>query len=70
MRPLGFIGIHRQHGEDIPFSIEAASGGVAQRRRTLAGCGKIREHRRLRNADGQKNRLEEAQRKDLSVHWR
>ena len=37
MRPLGFIGIHRQHGEDIPFSIEAASGGVVQRRRTLVG---------------------------------
>jgi hypothetical protein len=37
---------------------------------SLAGCGKIRKYRRLRISDGQKNRLEEAQRKDLSVHWR
>src|SRR4029077_19317201 len=37
---------------------------------SLAGCGKIREHCRLRNTDGQKNRFEEAQRKDRSAHWR
>jgi hypothetical protein len=35
-----------------------------------AGCGKIRKYRWLRISDGQKNSLEEAQRKDPYAHWR